>query len=218
MLKDKMILYAGNSPWGDPSEQHIMMEKFSAENQVVWVNPYGTLGGAIIPRITTSKEGLIIYNPGVNYLPLQWLSGFNERRRLMQVNLYLIEKDFLPDLVWFDESLVQVFSDYYRKKGALTLYYAINETFSPLNASERDKLASTVDLIITTDQQVYKKYSSHDNVYFLEGEDLLPLVDEESDSQIDIELMENEYMEALNKRFIEICRIIEAKLGHRSGA
>lgn len=218
MLKDKMILYAGNSHWGEPSEQHIMMEQLSAENRVIWVNPYGTLGGAIIPRITTSKEGLIIYNPGVNYLPLQWLSGFNERRRLMQVNLYLIEKDILPDLVWFDEPLVQVFSDYYRKKGALTLYYAINEKSSPLTAPERDKLASAVDLIFTTDQQVYNKYASHDNVFFLEGEDLLPLPEEESDPQIDIELMENEYMEALNKRLAEICRIIEAKLDNQSSA
>lgn len=218
MLKDKMILYAGNSPWGEPSEQHIMMEQFSAENRVIWVNPYGTLGGAIMPRITTSKEGLIIYNPGVNYLPLQWLSGFNERRRFMQVNLYLIEKDFSPDLVWFDDPLVQVFSDYYRKKGALTLYYAINEIFSPLSASERDKLASAVDLIFTTNRQVYKKYASHDNVFFLEGEDLLPSSEEESDTQIDIELMENEYMEALDKRLVEICRVIEEKLDYKSGA
>lgn len=217
MLKDKMILYAGNSPWGDTSEQHIMMEQFSAENQVVWANPYGTLGGAIMPRITTSKEGLVIYNPGVNYLPLQWLNGFNERRRLMQVNLYLIEKDFLPDLVWFDEPSVQVFSDYYGKKGAMTLYYAINEISSSLNASERDRLANAVDLIFTTDQRVYKKYASHDNVFFLEGEDLMPFKEEESDLQIDIELMENEYMEALNKRFLDICSIIETKLDHRSG-
>lgn len=217
MLKDKVILYAGSSPWGETTEQHIMMEQFSSENQVVWVNPYGTLGGAIMPRITTSKEGLIIYNPGVNYLPLQWLSGFNERRRLLQVNLFLIEKDILPDLVWFDDPLVQIFSDYYRKKGALALYYAINEKTTSLNASERDKLASAVDIIFTVDQQVYKKYASHENAYFLEGEDLLYPLEEEPDSQIDLELLENKYMEALNKRFEEVCGIIKTKFDHHAG-
>lgn len=215
MLKDKMILYAGNSPWGETSEQHIMMEQLSADNRVIWVNPYGSLSGAIMPRITTSKEGLTIYNPGINYLSLPSLSRFNELRRLMQVKMYLFEKNFLPDLIWFDDPIVQPFIDYYRKQGALALYYA--EGSLALNAFERGKLATSIDMIFITNPQVHKKYLSYENVYFLEGGDLLPPPEGVSDQQIDYDLLENKYMEALNKRLEEICGIIKSKLDHQHG-
>ncbi len=186
-----------------------MLEMLAPSNQVVWANPFGKITGAILPRITTLKEGLTIYNPGFNLLPLKWLSGFNERRRLMQVNMYLLERDFTPDLVWIDDPTAKCFAVYYGKEGAVVLYYALDDLDKTVSREERERLASVVDLVITPSRALYKKYREHtDQVFLLSGGDLL-LPPETEDEEISDEQLERTIMDALQARLEEVSKILE---------
>lgn len=216
MIQNKKILYAGNSPWGDPSEQHIMVELLSGSNDVIWANPFGPVTGALLPRVTTSKEGLTIYNPGLNLLPISALSGFNEKRRLMQVNLYLVERDFLPELVWIDDPAAAPFTLYYGKKGALTLYYAGKEETGSLSSSEREKLAGAVDLLLVPDPQLFRKYESTGKAYLLEGGDLLPVNETGDEDAAADEMLEQFFLEAVTDRLEEISALVKKELAVRA--
>ena len=189
-----------------------MLERLSAANEVVWANPYGTVGGALLPRITTLKEGLTIYNPGINLLPLQSLRGLNERRRLLQVKLYLLGRDFEPDLIWFDDPPVVPFAAHYRKQGAAALYYAAEDSDPTSSRTERKKLVEELDLVVTPSPALYKKYGEHTpNAHLLSGGDLMP-PPEAGEDELPDELLEKAFMEALEKRTEEISRAAEKAL------
>lgn len=216
ILYDKKILYAGGCAWAEPAEQHIMIELLSASNETVWANPYGKLTGPLLPRITTLKEGLTIYNPGVNFLAIPSLGALNERRRLLQVKLYLIGRDFEPDLVWIDAPLAARFTAYYGKKGALTFYYAAEDLDNLSSRAERKKLTEAVDLVITPSPKLHKKYKEQTGkAYLLSGGDLIPPPETEDDEPED-ELVEKAFMEALQKRLEEISRIVEKEMAQKS--
>ncbi len=221
ILNDKRILYGGGSAWADPNEQHDMLERLSISNVVIWANPFGKLGGALLPRITTLKEGLTIYNPGVNYLPVAWLSGLNERRRLLQVNLYLIERDFEPDLVWIDDKRAVLFAAYHGKKGALTLYYAHEDLDKTTSREERRQVANAVDVVLTPYSALYKKYREHTRQVFLLGggnlffaaEDCAGLMSEDEETSDD--MLEKAYMDSLQQCLEEISSILEKEMAKK---
>lgn len=209
ILSQRNILFAGNSAWADPTEQQIMFEMLSTANKVIWANPFGPLVGALLPRITNPKEGLTIYNPGVNLLPLDFLRGLNEKRRLMQLNMYLLEIDFEPDLVWIDNPNAGRFTEYYAKKGALTLYYALDELDKTGSREERAKVVSAIDMIMTPSPVLYRKYREQtEKTFLLSGGDLT-LPEETEDDQLADEELEKAFMDALQARLNEISVIIE---------
>ena len=192
-----------------------MLEMLAPSNQVIWANPFGKITGAILPRITTLKEGLTIYNPGFNLLPLKWLSGFNERRRLMQVNMYLLERDFTPDLVWFDDHNTRCFAAHFGKKGAVVLYYALDDLDKTSSREERRRIASVVDLVITPSPDLYKKYREYTKeTFLLSGGDLL-LPNEPGDEEISDEQLERMIIDALQVRLEEVSKVIEKALSKK---
>lgn len=189
-----------------------MLELLSTYNQVIWANPYGKITGALLPRITTLKEGLTIYNPGVDLLPIPSLKNLNEKRRLMQLNFYLLEKDFEPDLVWIDDPAAALFTAAYGKKGALTLYYALEDIDSQPTREKRAKLAGAVDLIVTPSPVLYKKYSEHPaRVFLLSGGDLgqPPEIEDEEPAE---DQLEKAFMDALQVRLEELSAIVKKEL------
>ncbi len=189
-----------------------MLDLLSVTNQVIWANPYGPVSGALLPRITRPKEGLTIYNPGLNLLSLKSLRGLNERRRLLQVKLYLIDRDFEPDLVWFDDPPAMLFAAYYKNKGAVTLYYAAEDLEQVSSRAKRKKLAEAADLVVTPSPMLHKKYKEQTGkAYLLSGGDLIPPVETEDDGLAD-ELVEKNFMEALQKRLEEISRLVGKEL------
>ena len=189
-----------------------MLEMLSAWNRVVWANPYGSISGNLLPRVTRLKQNLSIYNPGVNFLPLPALGGLNERRRLLQVKLYLLEQDFEPDVVWLDSLSARPFAAYYRRKGALTLYYATEELDRAWSHEERRKLAEPIDMVVTPSKDLYEKYLRlPGSVHLLSGGDLEPPPEIESEQFAD-DLLEKEFMEKLEKRILEISELIEKEL------
>lgn len=222
ILSDKKILFAGGSAWADPTEQHFLLDMLSTSNVVIWANPFGPIAGALLPRITNLKDGFTIYNPGVNYLPFSWLSDFNERRRLLQVNMYLLEKDFEPDLVWIDDPLAARFTLYYGKKGALTLYYAHEDLDKTTSREERKQLAAAVDLILTPSPALHKKYREHTNrAFLLSGGDLMLSPDfgaeaELEDEELSVELLEKAFLDALQKCFEEVSSILKKELSKKN--
>lgn len=168
-----------------------------------------------MPRITTLIEGLTIYNPGVNFLALPMLSTLNERRRLLQIKMYLIGRDFEPDLVWIDSPLAVPFTAYYGKKGALTLYFAAEDSDYLSTGTERKKLTEAVDLVITPSPKLHKRYRElTGKTYLLSGGDLIPPPETE-DADPDEELIEKAFMEALRKRVEEISRIVEKEMAQK---
>lgn len=124
-----------------------MVELLSGSNNIIWVNSYGSLNGPIFPYIYEVKETLTIYHPGLNLLALQSLRLVNERRRLLQVILYLTERDFEPDMVWIDNPLARRFTEHFAKKGARTIYYADESDQDEMIHAERKKLINEVDLV-----------------------------------------------------------------------
>lgn len=169
-----------------------------------------------MPRITSLTESLTIYNPGVNFLALPMLSALNERRRLLQIKLYLIGREFEPNLVWIDSALAAPFTAYYGKKGALTLYYAAEDSDNISTGTERKKLAEAVDLVITPSPKLHKRYRElTGKAYLLSGGDLIPPPEAE-DAEPDEELVEKAFMEAIRRRMEEISRIVEKEMAQKS--
>jgi hypothetical protein len=147
IITDKKILYVSSISWVDLKDEHIMIEMLSGANDIVWIDPYGPLSGPIAPHIYKVKEGLTVYHPGINFLALPFLRLLNQRRRLLQVNLYLVGREFIPDIVWIEDPLASRFALHYGKKGALTLYYAAKRDAEEHIRSESDRLSKKVNLV-----------------------------------------------------------------------
>ncbi len=124
-----------------------MIELLSGSNDVIWINPFGPINGPILPNIYEAKESLTVYHPGMNFLAMPSLMLLNEKRRLLQVVIYLIGRDFEPDLVFMDDPLARCFAVHYGKRGALTLYYAGETDKEDYPGAERNQLAEAVDLV-----------------------------------------------------------------------
>jgi len=123
-----------------------MIELLSGSNDIVWVNPFGPANGPIFPNVYKIKESLTVYYPGINFLALQSLRLLNERRRLLQVVLYLIGRDFEPDMVWVDDPMARHFALHYGRKGARTLFYEAERMQDEEVLAEIRRLAEAVDL------------------------------------------------------------------------
>lgn len=215
ILYDLRILFGGDSEWAEPGEQQIMFEKLATGNEVIWTNPFGPISGAIIPRINRVKDGLTVYNPGMNLLPLPLFNGFNQRRRLLQIIFYLLERDFEPELVWIDSPGAVGVAKHYGKKGALTLYYADEENEAGLSRAQRKKVAAGVDLIVTPSERLLHEYKDYnEKTHFLEGGILeLPSEDlEEEDEAVSEEMLEQTLLEDIHHRLNEIAAIAEREL------
>ncbi len=193
-----------------------MFEKLATGNEVIWANPFGPISGAIIPRISRVKDGLTVYNPGMNMLPLPLMGGFNQKRRLIQIIFYLLERDFEPELVWIDSPGAVAVAKQYGKKGALTLYYADEENESDVSRTERKKVSAAVDLVVTPSEKLYREYRDYkDKVFLLKGGILeLPPEDEkEEDQGLSEEMLEQTLLEDIDQRLSEISAIVEQELG-----
>ncbi len=195
-----------------------MFEKLATGNEVIWANPFGPISGAIIPRISRVKDGLTVYNPGMNMLPLPLMSGFNQRRRLIQVIFYLLERDFEPELVWIDSPGAVGVARHYRKKGSLTLYYADEDNESDVSRTERKKVAAAVDLIVTPSERLFREYRDYnEKTFLLEGGilELPPDDQEDEDEEVGVseEMLEQTLLDDIDKRLREISAIVERELG-----
>lgn len=147
MITDKNILCVSRESWEDTDEQQIMVEILAGANNIIWVNPYGGINANLLPRIYRLKETLTIYCPGINFLPLSFLEQFNQSRLLLQIKLYLMERDFEPDLVWIDNPASINFARAYRKRGASSLYFHSEKDKEALEQGARFKLTNDVDFI-----------------------------------------------------------------------
>lgn len=221
ILYNLRILFGGDSAWSDPGEQQIMFEKLATGNEVIWANPFGPISGAIIPRISRVKDGLTVYNPGMNLLPLPLMGGFNQRRRLLQVIFYLLERDFEPELVWIDSPGAVGVARHYGKKGTLALYYADEDNESNVSRTERKKVAAAVNLIVTPSERLFREYKNYkEKTFLLEGGILeMPPDDEEEDDEgVPEEMLEQALLEDINKRLNEITSIVERELFQGKGS
>ncbi len=191
-----------------------MFEKLATGSEVIWANPFGPISGAIIPRISRVKDGLTVYNPGMNMLPLPLMGGFNQRRRLLQIIFYLLERDFEPELVWIDSPGAVGIAKHYAKKGALILYYADEENESTVSRTERKKVAAAVDLIVTPSERLFREYEDYnEKTFLLEGGTLELPPDDEEEEGVSEEMLEQKLLEDIHQRLREISAIVERELG-----
>lgn len=140
-----------------------MVEQLSTANDVIWVDPFGPMNGPIFPKIFAVKAGLKVYNPGLNYLALNALKNLTERRRLLQVSLYLLEKGFDPDIVIIDSPSALPFAIHFRNKGSFILYYQLGES-EELSQGKNKVITDTTDLVyapkrlkdLETDEELFE--------------------------------------------------------------
>lgn len=185
IILGKNILYIGTTSWADATEQQFMFEKLATANNLIWANPFGNVRESLLPRIIRLKGELTIYYPGMNFIPLPFLQGINEKRRLFQILLYLIEREFEPDLVWFDDPGSAASANYYRKKGALSIFFACPVKSVMLNKNILNRLNEVTDIFVTTDQKKYKKLESTGKAHLLSGDQYLSEAEKNALSAMD---------------------------------
>jgi hypothetical protein len=147
VLVEKKILYISSDALQEPTELHIMVEMLAQANDVVWISPYGVVNAPLFPSINKVSENLTIYYPGINFLALPFMRKLNEKRRLLQTMLYLLGRDFEPDLVIIDDYMSGNFAAYYGKRGVLTLYYRISKYLDEQERPARRKVEAEADLV-----------------------------------------------------------------------
>jgi len=145
MITNQRILCVSSADWGEPGELQVVVELLSGANNIIWISPFGGISSNLLPRIDRLNESLTIYNPGINFLPLPFLGGFNWFRLLIHTKLYLLEKDFDPDLVIIDSPALLKFAESYQKKGAKALYYDQAGKGRFLPRSDRQKAEARAD-------------------------------------------------------------------------
>jgi hypothetical protein len=177
MITNKKILCVSNTYWEEPGEFQVMIEVLSGANNIIWISPFGGISSNLLPRIDRLTESLTIYNPGINFLPLPFLGGFNRSRLLFHTKLYLLEKDFEPDLIMIDSPELLNFAEAYRKVGAKVLYYAPAATNIDISRAEKHKAEEMADYC-------YKA------------------------KKIPEDVNEDQYMDLINARVMEMCKVI----------
>ena len=147
MISNKQILIVSSTEWDYPGELQVIGEILSGNSNLIWISPFGRLNANLLPRIDKINESLTIYNPGINYLPLPFLDGFNRSRLLLHTRLYLLEKDYEPDLVIIDRPELLKFAVLYQKTGAHSVYYLSAASFLEIPREERAVAENTVDYV-----------------------------------------------------------------------
>jgi len=225
ILADKKILYVGTTPWADTTEQQFIFEALANSNLLIWINPFGKINDNLLPRITKMTSELTVYYPGMNFLGLPMLKWINEKRRFVQIYLYLIEREFEPDLVWFDDPLASSSADYYRKKGSLSIFFACPEKSSILSKRSINQINDKVDIFITSDKSLYELMRNTGKAYLLTGHEnlseaekkALTLIDdldqvtEDVDSEPLDPLLETAYFKMIDNRIKQLAQVINKK-------
>lgn len=210
ILADKRILFVSQRSWADTREQHLLVDMLAEHNEVIWINPFGGIGGALFPDMRMLKKRLTVYSPGINLLPLPALRAFNNWRRLLQVKMYLLEKDFEPDLIVIDDPYALNFARHFKNKGQLVVYYAGADKTEIPPRSEEDRLAQAVDLVITASPDFYRRLKESGKAHLVKSES------EYGGEELDEEEIGDEavkaYMEGLEARLEKISAIIKKKL------
>lgn len=147
MISNQRILIVSSTAWEYPGELQVIGEILAGANNLIWISPFGRLNANLLPRIDKINESLTIYNPGINYLPLSFLDGFNRSRLLLHTRLYLLERDFEPNLVIIDRPELLKFAALYQKSGARSLYYLSAASFLEIPREERALAENTVDYV-----------------------------------------------------------------------
>ncbi len=145
MIIDQRILCVSSTSWEEPGELQVIVEVLSGANNIIWINPFGGISSNLVPHIDQLTESLTIYNPGINFLPLSFLDGFNRSRLRLHTKLYLLEKDFEPDLVIIDSPGLVMFAEAYQKSGAKALYYATAKKNINLSGTAKQRAKDRVD-------------------------------------------------------------------------
>lgn len=145
MIMNQRILCVSSACWEEPGELQVIAEVLSGANNIIWISPFGGISSNLLPRIDRLTESLTIYNPGINFLPLSFLEGFNSSRLLFHTKLYLLENDFEPDLIIFDSPELLKFTEAYKKTGAKALYYAPACKSSTMPRAEKKKVTAMTD-------------------------------------------------------------------------
>jgi len=171
LLSGKRILFISIWSWEGAGEEAILMELLAGANEIVWVSPFGSLRGNLLPDFKPVRAGLTVYRPGVNFLPLPTLQRFNEWRRLTQVLMYLLEKDFKPDLVWLGDPMAGRFAEHFRRKGAPALYYGPPDGMK-VPREEEEALTAAVDLLIFSTEKQYRRFAGSGRAVLVEAADI----------------------------------------------
>ena len=145
MIMNQRILCVSSASWEEPGELQGIVEVLSGANNITWISPFGGISSNLLPRIDQLTESLTIYNPGINFLPLSFLDGFNRSRLLLHTRLYLLERDFEPNLVIIDHPNLLKFAALYQKSGASCLYYLSAASFLETPREDRAPAENTVD-------------------------------------------------------------------------
>jgi len=145
MITNQRILCVSSTCWEEPGELQVIAEFLSGANNIIWISPFGGISSNLLPRIDRLTESLTIYNPGINFLPLSFLGGFNRSRLLLHAKLYLLEKDFDPDLIIIDSPELLKFTEAYKKTGAKALYYEPAGNNRSISRVERQRVEERTD-------------------------------------------------------------------------
>jgi hypothetical protein len=169
MISDRRILCIGSNGWEEPGELQVICEILSGANNVIWVNPFGSFNANLLPRIEHLKENLTVYNPGINFLPLPFLGRINRSRLLLHTKMYLLERDFEPELVIIDSPELINFAAAYKKSGSQILYYAKPIIDESITAEQKAEVRSAAHYV----------YKPRKVPYQVAEEDYLAFVNEE---------------------------------------
>ncbi len=144
--------------WHEPyRERHILMERLSKRNRIVWVNRYGRRREPLLPASEQITENLSVYYPGCKFIPDRLIRGPNDGRRLLQTRLYLKKMGFSPDVVWTHDPHSRRFVHHFGARGAVTLYYCNDNFGEGKHRLEEARLARAVDLVIVTSPNLYER-------------------------------------------------------------
>lgn len=168
MLEGKNILCVTQSFWHEPyRERHILMERLSSRNRVVWVNRYGRRREPLLPGSEQITENLSVYYPGCKFIPDRLIRGANDGRRLLQTRLYLKRIGFRPDLLWTHDPYSRRFVRHFGEQGAVTLYYCNDNFGQGKHRLEEARLARAADLVMVTSPNLYERLGGTEKTHLM---------------------------------------------------
>ncbi len=229
MIEGKNILFISNWSWEGAGEEAVIMEMLAGANNIVWVSPFGSLNGNLLPDFKQVRVNLTIYRPGLNFIPLPALWRINDWRRLTQVIMFLLEKDFAPDLVWLGDPLARRFAGHFKRKEVPVIYYGSPEG-TKVPRGEEEALAEAVDMLILSDRSQYTSFADSGKAELVEASDIFiengepykkrephktGAGKEQKTTEADAERekkLEEMFMDDLQERLQRICKMIEGIL------
>ncbi|MDY6826322.1 MAG: hypothetical protein SVV67_03980 [Bacillota bacterium] len=229
MLNGKNILFISSWSWEGSGEEAVIMEMLAGANNIVWISPFGSLNGNLLPDFKPVRTNLTIYRPGVNFLPLPAMRKFNDWRRLTQVIMYLLEKEFTPNLVWLGDPLDRRFAGHFQRKEVPVIYYGSPDG-TKIPRGEEEALAEAVDMLILSDRSQYTRFADSGKTVLVEATDIFienrepykkgepskkGAGKEQKTTEVDAERekkLEEMFMDDLQERLERICHLIEGIL------